>query len=438
MRGWLVVVCLAGCGRVGFDAQPDTLGDVMFGLPASCSDAVHNGDETGIDCGGSCGLACPGEVCGSDGACVTGRCEGTCELADLSWRPGPALVRNISEHACSVSTEGSVVVTGGEESIGNEVAGVQVLTAGAAAFVDATPLGQARSKHAMITRPDGTLMVFAGFGATPAIEMAVEEYTGTWTAGVPMVGMHAGISAAIGSDGRIYIPDLSTMEIFDPVARSWEVFTPARDSDGYGIVADGDWIYLMGGGNATNRADVDAFNVVTRTWDARAPMPTVRGSLAAVMGADRRIYAIGGTAMAAVADVAAYSPSRNTWTVTPPLPTARRSLCAAVLPDGRILAIGGRVGSAVDATTTAYGPAIALSPAAAAPGDTVTVTGTGFRASAAVGANIAGNVVATATSSMTGDFSATFVVPPLPAGTYPVGAADQRSQYPVTAALNVP
>ncbi len=45
-------------------------------LVPSCSDEVRNGRETGRDCGGDCGLCPGGEPCTTNDQCVSGRCRG--------------------------------------------------------------------------------------------------------------------------------------------------------------------------------------------------------------------------------------------------------------------------------------------------------------------------------------------------------------------------
>ena len=47
---------------VGLDASTDA-DDDSGDLPADCDDGVRNGDETDIDCGGSCGPCMPGMAC---------------------------------------------------------------------------------------------------------------------------------------------------------------------------------------------------------------------------------------------------------------------------------------------------------------------------------------------------------------------------------------
>ncbi|WP_240807471.1 hypothetical protein [Polyangium spumosum] len=49
----------------------------VMGTCVSCADGTQNGDETGVDCGGSCSNTCAqGDTCGADGDCATGFCSG--------------------------------------------------------------------------------------------------------------------------------------------------------------------------------------------------------------------------------------------------------------------------------------------------------------------------------------------------------------------------
>jgi len=56
------------------------LAGCIFYLNPLCSDAIRNGEETDIDCGGSCGKCSLGRACDSDADCDNGQCAGgTCE-----------------------------------------------------------------------------------------------------------------------------------------------------------------------------------------------------------------------------------------------------------------------------------------------------------------------------------------------------------------------
>lgn len=103
-------------------------------------------------------------------------------------------------------------------------------------------------------------------------------------------------------------------------------------------------IYVMGGVGADNQqlvARVEVYDPATRSWAARAGIPTPRALLgASTVGG--KIYAIGGTTMGldGLAVVEAYDPATNTWTRRADMPTPRNSLSTAVVA-GKIYAVGG-------------------------------------------------------------------------------------------------
>jgi len=56
---------------------------------SSCSDGVNDGDETGVDCGGSCALACAGTVCTAGWQCKSSVCgNGVCASASATCTNG--------------------------------------------------------------------------------------------------------------------------------------------------------------------------------------------------------------------------------------------------------------------------------------------------------------------------------------------------------------
>lgn len=74
-----------GTGTAGTDgtATGDETGTGTVGGPA-CDDGVRNGDETDVDCGGSCGATCEtGELCGDGGDCVSGECGDDMRCVDM-------------------------------------------------------------------------------------------------------------------------------------------------------------------------------------------------------------------------------------------------------------------------------------------------------------------------------------------------------------------
>src|SRR5580700_2020353 len=67
------------------------------------------------------------------------------------------------------------------------------------------------------------------------------------------------------------------------------------------------------------------------SWTTRAPMPTARVGLAAVV-VNNILYTVGGgSAVGGGNKLEAYDPVTNTWTTKAPMPTARYGLAAGVI-----------------------------------------------------------------------------------------------------------
>ncbi len=64
--------CEDGDDCISMVCDPDDL----TCTPPSCDDGVQNGDETDVDCGGSCGATCdPGDGCETGADCISGECD---------------------------------------------------------------------------------------------------------------------------------------------------------------------------------------------------------------------------------------------------------------------------------------------------------------------------------------------------------------------------
>jgi N-acetylneuraminic acid mutarotase len=84
-------------------------------------------------------------------------------------------------------------------------------------------------------------------------------------------------------------------------------------------------IYAAGGADSsgTPLGTLEAYDVASNTWSARAPMPTPRTGVAGGV-IDGRLYVAGGsTATSSVSTtLEVYDPATNTWTAKAPLPGA--------------------------------------------------------------------------------------------------------------------
>jgi N-acetylneuraminic acid mutarotase len=104
-------------------------------------------------------------------------------------------------------------------------------------------------------------------------------------------------------------------------------------------------LYAVGGtnGNGFPLNTVEAYDLATNTWAAKADMPTPRTYLAAGV-INGMLYAVGGWGDAfgqtTLNTVEAYDPATDIWATEAPMPT-RRYLLAGAVTGRKFYAVGG-------------------------------------------------------------------------------------------------
>jgi hypothetical protein len=438
-RSCALLVGLAACGRIGFEIEA--------GGTAHCDDLIRNGDETGIDCGGSCALACADASCNVNEDCVTHSCvAGQCALATgpPTWVPGPGLTTARVYVQCATRA-GVIYAIGGTTDLvpNGSLASVELLAPGASAWAAGPSLMTARNSHAVAATLDGTIYAFAGVTIGGTVLASLEGYSGSWATFAPEM-VRSAIAAAGGLDGRLYVVDNGAMAVYTPSIDSWAAQPPAPaqcDDDAVARGPDGRIYSICGDshvGTGGSSGAVDAWDPLMNVWTSVASMSTVRDYPAATTAPDGRIYVIGGAPAGAPA-VEAYSVATDRWTPVTRLATPRFGAGVAIGGDGRIYVVGGADdGSFVIPSVEIYGPAVSLVPAVGPAGTQVRVSGTNFAASARFGVTVDGAPVASDVTDATGVAGVFFVVPALASGAHTVTVVDVRSQYPVSATFQIP
>jgi hypothetical protein len=436
--------------------DPATL-DVTLGadLAPGCLSGARDGDETDVDCGGSCPACAIGGACNVSGDCITNTCvANACEpasgppvwirIADMpvarlglaaapladgriyvfggspddvmlvpdvdaydpvadTWSTAPPLAKPRARAAGTVGGDGALYVIGGIAS-GSPLASVERCAPGATQWVDVSGLPVARYSAGAVTGPDGTLFAIGGDTGSNVVAL-LEAYTGTsWLERAPMPTPRTNLAAALDRDGLLL---------------------------------------AIGGHDepdVVHYATVEAYDTKANAWTTLPAMPYVASDLAAALGSDRRTYAIGGHQPPSVtlASVVAYRPGSTGWVTIPPMLTGRDGGAATVGPDGRIYAFGGKTAGVAQSSAEAYGPRLRLSTNAGAAGDMISFTGDNFATSCVVKIYVDNVPVERVTSTAAGLLPiTTFAVPQLVAGPHVITAIDDHSAYPVTMAFTI-
>ena len=214
------------------------------------------------------------------------------------------------------------------------------------------------------------LMIFA-IGILPIGFVHVARATanaGSWGTMTPRPVSAEGLgAAAVGTTLYAVAGNslaLSENDAYDTLTNTWTAKAPLPTAvdEPAGVISVGGLVYVIGGilnGVGPVIGTVQVYNPTTNIWTTAAPMPTPRdhSGIVAIQG---KIYVIGGyqfPANATLNVVEVYDTTANTWTTLAPMPTAREGLLAAVV-QGRIYAIGGltigRIGSSATAVVEAY------------------------------------------------------------------------------------
>jgi hypothetical protein len=347
--------------------------------------------------------------------------------------------------SAAVLTDGRILITGGNDANSNALASAEFLGSGSSAGQMATP----RSAHVSVTLKDGHVLVAGGRTTRGAVTSVAEIYdpsTGTWTTISSMLAARAGATATLLNDGRVLIAGgqgsgsaLQTVEIFDPTAGTFNNAAPmstARQNQAAALLRDGRVVIAGGSTDSMILNTIEIYDPGADTVSTVAPLATARQGLTATTLLDGRVLLSGGNdgsndlKTTEILDVAA-----GTINAGPNMSTARRGHLAWLLPNnntvlfvsgtaaspaaelfipwqnqfavfgnlanprinaaggasvtGSASVAGGQVsGTASNLVETVHFPMVKTDKPDYQPGDTVTITGSGFRAGETVAISI--------------------------------------------------
>jgi hypothetical protein len=426
------------------------------GYAASCNDQMRGGDESDVDCGGSCPACRAGALCATAADCATGNCyAGRCAPATgpPGWLPAAPMPTPRLGLAAVTAPDGHVYALGGSTTGTNDyLTTVEVYDPKADQWSSAPSLSTPHFRTAAALGSDKRIYVAGGYGGFAVVE-SLAAGDPSWSAAPPLPAGRAYLALAVGSGGLYALggnypgfPDIAPVVSLNPGQAMWQNATmlpTPRSNLGAATAADGT-IYVAGGHDAADTTyfdELDAYDPASGSWSTLAPMLAKRSDVGAAIGGDGRLYVLGGyngstgqtTAMAYQTDVDAWAPVTS-------LTYPRDAAAATVLDDRRILVLGGRMPSASPGTATVeiYGPVLSLDPPTGA-GQPAMVRATNFAAQARLRVGFDGTVVAATATDGQGSARVSLRVPAGAAsGTHIVEATDDKSRYTVRARLTLP
>jgi len=254
-------------------------------------------------------------------------------------------------HTATLLNDGTVLVTGGSDSsTGNPITDItgssELYDPVAKTWTPTATLVFPRLNHTATLLPYGKVLVVGGWG------IILE---------VPFVGALPTL-----------IPDyLGTVELYDPLARTWSNINPLATRreyhtatllrtgkvlvvGGYGAAGSGG--FGAAGPQALNSAEL--YDPSTGNWTATGSLTTARWFHTATLLSNGKVLVAGGTDSTGRLSTTAelYDPSTGAWTATGSLATGGRNAhTATLLPNGLVLVCGGYTGI-ITPTTELYDP----------------------------------------------------------------------------------
>jgi N-acetylneuraminic acid mutarotase len=289
-------------------------------------------------------------------------------LTSCATGPPPDLPKPTVGAAATVA-EGKVYVLGGRVAGGNQPADTVLEYGSSGSWETRKPLPEGRESGAAVCI-DGRIFV-AGGRSRSAVLARLDIYdpkTDTWTSGSPMsTPRYNHAAAAVG--GKLYIlggaffnpagnaQELSSVEVYDPVADAWTLGPalpkPLQDA---AVAVVKDRIYVIGGESAgtPDSAAVMILDTAKSRWLIGAPLHEARDGMGAAV-IDGRIYVTGGYDGVVRSDaVEVYDPEAHSWSKAGSL-VHGRSHHASLEFRRDLLAIGGISRSGDTANVEAVG-----------------------------------------------------------------------------------
>jgi N-acetylneuraminic acid mutarotase len=297
---------------------------------------------------------------------------GLFDPATNTWTPAASLSAARLQHTATVLQNGSVLVTGGNNT-SIALSSAEVYDPSTNAWSSTGTMSSPRYQHTASLLGSGLVLVAGGNNlvgtcSCTTFVSSVDLYnpaTNTFTPTGALVTARYAHTATVLANGMVLVAggfggptntlqsggaSLSSAELYNPTTGTWAAtgsMATARMNHTATLLPGGTSVLVAGGytGTATT-ATAEIYSFSTGTWTAVASMNTPRQSQQAVLLSNGTVLEVGGlndtsSAVIGVGTTEVYDPAANTWTLSGSMMTTRQFFILNTLNDGRILLDGG-------------------------------------------------------------------------------------------------
>ncbi len=340
---------------------------------------------------------------------------GTVRVDPLDRDPRP------SPFTATLLPTGKVLVTGGGLSYFQQVSTAEIYDPTANSWTPTTgPMAVARFRHSAVALADGRVLIAGGATSCDYTHDIFDPSTGSFTAttSATLTCVSQMLRLADGKVLGLHRTD-GSFRIYDPTTNSWSIAGYLRTlritGDPTLTLLPSGKVLVAGGVDASGAAlaSAELFDPAKGASAFTAPMTFPRVGHSAVLLPTGKVLVAGAappiyfppTNASTMSNASAefYDPQTETWRPTIPMENAHLLQAALLMPGAAALLVGTTNGATTteallsDPGLDVFAPArptIATAPAWAAPGDTVALTGSGFRGPAGASGGTSSGAVA--------------------------------------------
>ncbi len=339
-----------------------------------CDNGTVDGDETGVDCGGSCDPCENNSPCQINSDCQSGICDSDVCVPPLQWEQLPSLPTARAHLTATFGDDGLLYTAGGFTLNQGPSDRLEIYYPELNSWTTAEPLPSPRYNHSAAIGPDGNLWVMGGtvgadLGDVLDTVVIYDHEQDEWLQGPTLNTPRTSSAAATTADGELYVTGgrddngirLDTVERYDPDTESWELLPStlaiARHVHAMAPISNGR-LYIFGGtaAGSGNTAQVEFLDPASGNWfTISQDMPLPIRAMGVATGADDRIWLLGGHHSPGDSqrdEVLIFDPEDESWSSGPTLIRGRRSAAATAGPDGDIYVLGGFSSDGISADIT--------------------------------------------------------------------------------------